>query len=217
MAQSITRLSGVNSLSGPLPATNIANSTLDNITTLPSAVPIGKPILLSTATASSSSSIEFTSGIDSTYDVYKWEFINMHPATDNVRFEMNLSIDNGSNYNVTKTTTMFQAFHSEADTSNLSYEGDHDLAQSTSNQRITFDLGNGSDESFSGNMFLFSPSSTTYVKHFISTGNTYKSSNRSQNTFMAGYANTTSALTNIKFQMSSGNIDDGKILMFGLN
>ena len=193
------------------------NNALSSVTAFPSAVPTGKPVLLSTTTASSSASIEFTSGIDSTYDVYQFEFINCHPATDNVKFEMNLSIDGGSNYNVTKTTTMFQAFHSEADASNLSYEGDHDLAQSTSNQRITFDLGNGSDENFSGNMFLFSPSSTTYVKHFISTGNTYKSSDRSQNTYMAGYGNTTSAVNAIKFVMSSGNIDAGTIKMYGIS
>jgi hypothetical protein len=191
------------------------NNALSSVTAFPSAVPTGKPVLLSTATASSSASIEFTSGIDSTYDVYQFEFINIHPATDNVRFEMNLSIDGGSNYNVTKTTAMFQAFHSEADVSNLSYEGDHDLAQSTSNQRITFSLGNGSDENFSGNMFLFSPSSI-YVKHFISTGNTYTASNRSQNPYMAGYGNTTSAVNAIKFVMSSGTFD-GTIKMYGIS
>jgi len=192
----------------------LKNNALDNLTSFEGSASLGDMVLVSSATASASASIEFTLG---DYKEYKFFFVNMHPATDNVRFEMNFSIDNGSNYNVTKTTTMFQAFHSEADASNLSYEGDHDLAQSTSNQRITFDLGNGSDESFSGDLIVFNPSSSTFVKHFISTGNTYKSSNRSQNTYMAGYANTTSALTNIKFVMSSGNIDDGKILMFGLN
>jgi hypothetical protein len=105
MAQSITRLSGANALSGTLPSSVIANSTFDNITALPLAVPTGKPVLLSTATASSSASIEFTSGIDSSYDIYQFEFINIHPATNGANFNFNLSTDNGSNYNITKTTT----------------------------------------------------------------------------------------------------------------
>ena len=193
------------------------NNSISNITSF-AQIPAGKPVLLSEATASSSSSIEFTSGIDSTYDIYQFEFVNIHPQTDFVGFGFNLSTDNGSNYNVTKTTTMFTAGHFESDAaSGLIYESSYDLAQSTSDQRLYIDLGNGSDESYSGYLHIFNPSSTTYVKHFIANGNGYSENDKTANAFVAGYANTTSALTNIKFQMSSGNIDDGKILMFGIN
>ena len=218
MAQSITRLSGVNSLSGTIPATNIANSTLDNITTLPSAVPIGKPILLSTATASASSSISFTSGIDSTYDIYKFEFTNIHPATDSVYLLMNFSTDGGSNYNVTKTTTVFIGFHREDNsTAVLQYQTSDDLAQSTGYQRMTVLIGNGNDESSSGSMYLFNPSSTTFVKHFISETNDYERNNASSNTRVAGYGNTTSAINAVDFKMSSGNMDSGTIKMYGIS
>jgi hypothetical protein len=180
-------------------------------------VGLGSKILLSTQTASASASISFTTGIDSTYKAYKFVFVNIHPATDGSHFQMNLSTDSGSNYNVTKTTTHFQAFQTESGVStNLSYEGDHDLAQSTSDARITFDVGNDNDESVSGEMILFSPSSTTYVKHFICKNNTYKNFNRSQNTFMAGYGNTTSAINAVRFQMSTGNLDAGTIYMYGI-
>ena len=218
MAQSITRLSGVNSLSGTIPATNIANSTLDNITTLPSAVPIGKTILLSTATASSSSSIEFTSGIDSTYDIYQFEFNSIHPQTDNVQFEFQCSTDGGSNYNNTITSTFFRAFHNESGSStSLAYRANRDLTQSTSFQPINEQNGNGNDENSSGSMYLFNPSSTTFVKHFISTTNSYYFDNYSMNYFVAGYFNTTTAINAIKFQMSSGNIDAGTIKMYGIS
>ena len=193
------------------------NNSISNVTSF-AQVPSGSPVLLSTATASASSSISFTSGIDSTYDIYKFEFINIHPATNDVNFTFNMSTDSGSNYNVTKTTTKFVALHTENDgTAVLEYEASNDLAQSTAYQILTKGLGNLGDENYSGDLSIFNPSSTTFVKHFLSTGNENRSDDATVNDFVAGYANTTSALTNIKFQMSSGNIDAGKILMFGIN
>jgi len=196
----------------------ISNGTtlIDN-GTLDSAVPTGKLTLLSTQTASASSSIDFTSGIDSTYDSYVFKFINIHPATDGSVFEFNFSTDSGSNYNVTKTTTAFYAEHDEADTvTSLTYSTGADLAQSTNFQRLAPAVGNGSDENTSGTFQLFNPSSTTYVKHFISNINQYHFDNYTQNWYVAGYGNTTSAINAIRFQFSSGNIDDGIIKMYGV-
>ena len=195
------------------------NNSLSNITALPSAVPTGKMTLLSTATASSSASLSFNSTyINSDYLIYKFEFINIHPATDNVDFHFNLSTDNGSNYNVTKTTTMFYAYHNEAGTDNaFGYDSSNDLAQSTGYQIIGNNNGNASDESLAGDLIIFNPSSSVFVKHFICS-NTYTHQNNAQvQRKLAGYANTTSALTNIRFKMSSGNIDAGTILMYGIN
>ena len=194
------------------------NNALSSVTAFPSAVPTGKPVLLSTATASASSSIEFTSGIDSTYDVYQFEFINIHPATIRAKFQFNLSTDGGSNYNVTKTTTFFNSEHNESGSSaDLTYRTAEDLAQSTSNQNLVRDMGNADDESSSGTLILFNPSSTTYVKHFISTSNTYFYSGYTMNNFVAGYGNTTSAVDAVKFVMSSGNIDAGTIKLYGIS
>jgi hypothetical protein len=173
---------------------------------------------LATQTASSSGTLQFTSSIDSTYNIYKFRFINMHPSDNEVYFQMNLSTDGGSNYNVTKTTTVFIGFHKEDDSSTaLQYQTGDDLAQSTSFQRLTVLVGNGNDESTSGELFLFNPSSTTFVKHFLCTSNDYERNDASSNTRVAGYANTTSAIDAIQFKMSSGNIDSGTIEMYGIN
>jgi len=173
---------------------------------------------ISKATASASASIEFTSGIDSTYKEYVFYFVNMHPATDNVLFEFNLSTDSGSNYNVTKTTTHFSAVHNEADdAASLGYKTGLDLAQSTSFQTLVEEVGADNDQCLSGYLHLFSPSSTTFVKHFISRINNYRRSDYSADHYTAGYGNTTSAVDAVKFQMSSGNIDSGEILLFGVN
>ena len=179
-------------------------------------VGLGSQILLSTATASSSASIEFTSGIDSTYDIYKFEFVNINPATDNVDLTFNGSTDSGSNYNVTKTTTLFKAYHDEADSdTTLSYDTGRDIAQGTGFQTLIQDLGNGADESGSGILYIFSPSSTTYVKHFISNTNGLYFQNYTFNMYCGGYFNTTSAINAVQFKMESGNFD-GTIKMYGI-
>ena len=202
---------------GILKANAFNNASLNNVTALNVAIATGGMVLLSSQTASASASISFTTGIDNTYKEYQFWFINIHPATNNTFFTFNMSTDGGSNYNVTKTTTFFQAEHNEADTSAaLGYDTDDDLAQSTAFQRITDGIGNDNDSNSNGCLQLFNPSSTTYVKHFISRANGMYASNYIVDSFSAGYANTTSAINAIQFKMSSGNIDEGTILMFGI-
>ena len=196
----------------------LKNNALDNLTSFEGSASLGDMVFISSATASSSASIEFTLG---DYKEYKFFFVNLHPsASGNPNFEFNLSSDNGSNYNVTKTTTSFGAIHNESgSTANLNYDTAADLAQGTGYQIITTDggVGNLSDECLSGTLQLFNPASSVYVKHFISNINNYHDNSFSINSYIAGYANTVSPLTNIIFRMSSGNIDDGKILLFGIN
>ena len=177
----------------------------------------GGLVLLSTQTASASASISFTSGIDSTYKEYLFIFNNLHPATDATQFQFNLSTDSGSSYNVTKTTTVFNAYHNEADTAtNLGYRTDNDLAQSTSYQNIAHDVGADADQAVSGYLHLFAPSSNTFVKHFISTTSPARNNDYAYEHFTAGYANTVSPINSVDFKFSSGNIDDGTIQMFGV-
>jgi len=175
----------------------------------------GDMTFISSATASSSASIEFTLG---DYKEYKFFFVNIHPATDQADFQFQGSTDSGSTYATTITSTSFRAYHNEAGSDTLlSYDGDRDLAQSTSFQHLISDIGNDNDQSGSGTLQLFNPSSTTFVKHFISTVNKYQGNNYNDNQFNAGYFNTTSAINAIKFQMDSGNIDDGIIKMYGVS
>ena len=222
---SITRSLSNNITNGGviLPA-GITNSSVSAVTSFANASG-GTLILLSTQTASSSATISFTTGLDSTYDVYEFHFINIRPATDNVDFTFNLSTDSGSNYNVTKTTTSFRAFSNEGDTSTgVSYVNEDDLAQSTSFQLLTGAAGGSfmdstSDEHLSGTLQLFNPSSTTYIKHFIARTEYIAGGATeifSTDTFIAGYGNTTSAVNAIQFKMSSGNIDDGIIKLYGV-
>ena len=193
------------------------NQSLTSTTALPSAVPTDNLILISTQTASNSANISFT-GINGTYDLYEFKFIDIHARTNAVFFSFNLSTDNGSNYNVTKTTTNFTSAHNEADTdTTLSYRTNADLAQSTGFQRLGgyTELGSGADENMVGNLQLFNPSSTTYVKHFIAITQTNANDSYSTASFIAGYGNTTSAVNAVRFQMESGNFD-GIIKLYGV-
>ena len=193
------------------------NNSLSAITTKPSGLSGGSMNLISTQTASSSSTISFTSGIDDTYDEYVFKFIDIHPATDSASLTFNGSSDTGSNYNVTKTTTVFRAYHEQSGASSaLGYRTGDDLAQSTNFQILNFEINNDNDSSSVGELKLFNPSSTTFVKHFIHTGNCVQST-YTRNDFVAGYFNTTSVIDAVQFKMSSGNIDSGVIKLYGVS
>ena len=183
----------------------------------------GALTLLSTQTASSSATISFTSGIDSTYKEYIFKFYDVHLATDQADLQFNMSVDTGSNYNVTKTTTAFRAFHNEGGTdTNLSYHTGEDLAQGTGFQSIAYETDNANDSGISGYLHLYDPSNTTFVKHFIAQTSSCLDGGASYgiynlNFFTAGYGNTTSAVDAVQFKMSSGNIDAGVIKMYGVS
>jgi len=179
--------------------------------------------LIKTLTSDGSDSdLSFVDGsddvtLDSTYPIYVFKFINIHPETDGAKFQFNMSIDTGSNYNVTKTTTFFHAFHAEDDSSTiLAYAAARDLAQSTSDQVLLWEADNDADSSVCGQLYLFSPSSTTFVKHFLSTTNGVTNSATSGNQYVAGYGNTTSAVDAVQFKMSADEIQGGKIKLFGI-
>jgi hypothetical protein len=215
---SITRgLSNNITTSGVILPAGITNDSVSAVTSFANASG-GTLTLLSTQTASASATISFTTGLDSTYDEYIFKFINIHPSGADNYFTFNMSTDSGSNYNVTKTTTFFLAQHGEDGTgASLEYQTGNDLAQSTGFQRLNSPTGNqDADKNISGSLTLFNPSSTTYVKHFMSVSSNLDMSNYNLQTFTAGYGNTTSAVNAIRFQFSSGDIDDGIIKLYGV-
>jgi hypothetical protein len=202
--------------SGILLPASLNNNSIANVTAYNAAIAMGNMILISSQTASDSASISFTTGIDSTYKEYQFYFIDIHPRSDGVDFQFNMSTDSGSNYNVTKTSTSFEGFHYESDSSaDLQYRTDFDLAQSTGFQIAMPFLGNGADELGAGSMQLFNPASTTYVKHFIIRTVQQGDTDYARDGFYAGYGNTTSAVNAVQFKMSSGNMD-GTILLYGI-
>ena len=199
------------------------NQSLTEITAVPSAVALGGMVLLETQTASSSATISFTSNIDSTYKEYIFKFMDVHAATNRALLTFNLSIDSGSNYNVTKTTTFFTALHYEDDTAgdpDVYNVGGKDLAQGTGFQTLLGNLTTDNDSSGSGYLHLFDPSSDVFVKHFISRcsalGEPAGGDDYLYNPHIAGYANTTSAVDAVQFKMDTGNIDAGTFKLYGV-
>jgi hypothetical protein len=196
---------------------NVCNDrSMASITSLPSGVSGSSLVLLSTQTASSSSTISFTSGIDSTYKEYVFKFFDIHAGTDNVNFTVGFR-DGSTDYDATKTTTYFYGYNTEASGGGtLEYEASGDLAQGTGFQYLSSQMGTGNDECLVGTLHLFDPSSTTFVKHFMSTTNIYDRGDISVNLYVAGYCNVTAAIDGVQFKMSSGNIDAGTIKMYGV-
>tara|TARA_R100000278_G_C5423288_1_gene147402 strand:- start:160 stop:768 length:609 start_codon:yes stop_codon:yes gene_type:complete len=195
------------------------NRGVRSATTFGSISGLGEMRFISKQTASSSSTISFTSGIDSTYKEYLFTFNNIHPSVDGEKCGFQANASGGSGYNETMTTTFFHAAHNESDSDAgpLEYEAGYDLAQGTTFQRITRNTGNDNDQCWGGYLHLFNPSSTTFVKHFIAVTQSIQGNEYSDNSFIAGYFNTTSAIDEIQFKMESGNIDAGDICLYGIN
>jgi hypothetical protein len=200
------------------------NRGIRSATAVGTTTQLGDMVFIKKLTASSSSTLSFVDGassvvLDDTYKEYLFTFNNIHPGTDDVSFMFNLSIDGGSNYNVTKTSNFFISFQNEAGSqTNLTYSGSYDSAQSTGDEYLTTDtLGADNDQCVSGYLHLFNPSSTTFVKHFIAQVSHYHEADFAVNDFKSGYANTTSAIDAIQFKMDSGNIDAGDICLYGIN
>jgi len=205
-------------------ALNFANNnSLSAITSLPDTISGGGLTLLQTQTASSSSTISFTSGIDSTYNSYLFKFINIHPSSTDVNgesFWINFSIDGGSNYNANKTSTFFYVLNSEADSNyGPNYYNGGDLGNSSSDQIMTSELGGDNDQSVSGYLHLFDPSNTVGVKHFICQVNEARASDGSEANYLSGYINSTSAVNAVRFGMtrSGETIQSGVIKLYGVS
>ena len=182
----------------------------------------GSMTFIKTITASSDSTIDFKDGtssvvLDNTYPAYMFKIINMNPATTNAIFEFQGNASGGSGFNETITSSSFRAYHTESDSAAvLQYLVNDDLAQSTDYCHLANGVGNGSDESLCLELFLFNPSSTTFVKHFIARCIFYEDANMPVDHYTAGYFNTTSAIDEISFKMSSGNIDTGTFKLYGI-
>ena len=201
-------------------AINLANNnSLANITALPSSISGGAMTLLATQTASGSANLSFTSGIDDTYEKYVFKFINIHPVTDGAKFTFQADTGTNTSYNQTITSTFFHASHNESDSDSgpLEYEAGHDQAQGSGFQDLIRNIGNDNDQNGNGFLEIYNPSSSVFVKHFISTMNSQQSNEYTDNTYIAGYFNLTTPLTRFQFKMSSGNIDSGVIKLYGVS
>ena len=195
------------------------NRSIANISAIPGTAKALTHI--KTLTASDDANLTFIHGssdvvLDSTYPIYVFKYINMHPAADSKTLKFNLSTDSFSS-DATKTTTFFRSYNDEADSATtLSYDSGEDLAQSTNDQTLGELIGGDNDQSASGTLTLFNPSSTTFVKHFIAETDYAQQADYAFRGMVAGYANTTSAINSVRFKFSSANIGSGTIKLYGI-
>tara|TARA_R100001086_G_scaffold187368_1_gene105450 strand:+ start:243 stop:848 length:606 start_codon:yes stop_codon:yes gene_type:complete len=191
------------------------NNSISAVTSAPN-FPAGAMTLISTTTASSDSTISITSGIDNTYPIYVFKFINMHPNGNAKQFKFQADTGTNTSYNQTLTTTSFTAYHNEAgDSASLAYN-DVDHAQGSGFQHLSISTGNDNDQSVSGELYLFEPSSTTFLKHFFARSLTYTANDHAYDLYVGGYFNTTTAITRVQFKYDSDTIDSGTIKLYGL-
>ena len=170
-------------------------------------------VLISSQDGSGSSQVNFTSGIDSTYDVYMFVFVNIHPQNDGANFWFQA----GSSYNTIITSCYFRANHGENNAGGtVAYAAANDLNNETGWQILFHEMDNDNDSSVNGILYLYSPSSTTYVKNWYCTTQGVQNSAWTQQCFSSGYFNTTSAISQVGFKCASGNMESGTIYLYGM-
>ena len=195
------------------------NNSLSSITDAAS-ITKGAMTLVKEVTASSSATVSFIHGtsdvvFDSTYPIYLIKFINAHPGTDDQNLQFRFTTD-GTNFNVTTFSAPFGADHKEDDSAAaIEYKAGND-PDDNGEQSIGASTGADNDQASSGELYIFSPSSTTYVKHYLSRSSQARHSDAAQDFFTGGYANTTSAITGLRFKFQSGNIDAGTFKLYGI-
>ena len=184
----------------------------------------GSIVFIKKLTASSSSTISFEDGsssvvLDNTYKEYMFIFNDIHPSTNNAHFGFQVNASGGSGYDETITSAVSRAIHNEADDDQtLHYENNSaDKAQGTDLQYLQDYVGDDNDQSCSGILHLFNPSSTTFIKHFLARMANYNGNDYAVDQFTSGYINTTSAIDEVQFKFHSGNIDAGTITLYGIN
>jgi hypothetical protein len=200
-------------------------TTIFDAGALDSGLAKGAMTFIKKLTASSSATLSFVDGassvvLDNTYKEYLFTFNNIHPATDNTQFAFQVDTGTNTSYNIACTSSTFRAYHNEAgNDAGLGYVTGEDQAQGTSFQKLTAGgtVGNDADQSASGYLHIFNPSSSVFVKHFICRSNAYHASDYTADFYAAGYFNTTTALTRVQFKMLSGNIDSGDICLYGIS
>jgi len=197
------------------------NNSLSAVTAA-SSLPTGAMTLIKEQTASSSATISFVDGtsdvvLDDTYPIYLFKFMSVHGSIDFRHLTFQGNVSGGSGYNETITSTAFEAKHDESGSAaSLAYEADRDQAQGTDFQIIVQGAGADNDQASSGELWLFNPSSTTFVKHFIAQGTCSTDDNKTHILRTAGYFNLTGAIDEIQFKMSGGNIDAGTFKLYGI-
>jgi len=182
---------------------------------------IGTPLTLTTSDTALAE-YDITSGIDGTYQSYEFHCVNMYPEINNVNFCFQVNAATGSNtagFDQVITSNSARAYLKEDGTGGtLAYDANSDHHQEVSLQRIlSTGTGDDADQSVSGILRLYAPSSTTYVKHFLAEGNGADHGDYTVNSWTAGYINTTEAIDEITFKFDSGDIEAGTIKMFGVS
>lgn len=190
--------------------------------------------------------IDFTSQMSATYNTYEFHCTSLHPASDGVSFgfQVNASNDTGGGFDVFRMNThMYQSYHKEdGSDSAVAYSSnsvDHDdgiLALVP----LLGGLQNDADSSASGIFTFWSPylkragsghggdgssysSGYGFQKHFHGRFNFQNSDpHYTTEAVSAGAVGTYNTdfswrdIPEIRFRMSTGNIDAGEIKMYGL-
>lgn len=190
------------------------NVLTSNGTDWTSAAASSELVLISSATASSSATLDFTSGITSAYSMIIFVLTDIVPATNAANLQMRFSINGGSSY-ITSGNYGYASLGVAGGSASTVYV----QANGASFIQLTGNINTGTPGScFSGVVDLINPaSSTTFKSVNIKTSNSNGGGDQVTSLMGSGlYDGVTTAVNAIRFLASSGNITSGTIYMYGV-
>lgn len=171
----------------------------------------GGLVLLEQHTASSSASLNFTTCITSTYDLYQIEIVNVVPATNGVSLFLRFSTDGGSTYDSGSNYEYARYFRA----TNGSGSGNSSSATATGLAMWDTDLQNTTTLGLVATVKLYNPLSATF--HKAATWDSYGpgAANFFAVWWMGRYRSAT-AVNAFQIIASSGNISSGTVRCYGI-
>lgn len=165
-------------------------------------------VLIQQQTAANAASVDFTTGIDSTYDTYLLTLADVVPQTDNTDLYLRVSVDGGANW-LAGTTYAYENITGNGGSASVS------ASTGTAQLLLSNALGNATGEVWNGSLCIQNPSNAVVYKSIHGTSVYLNSAAAVTSRAIGCIAKTTSAINGIRLLMSSGNIN-GKFALYGV-
>ena len=185
----------------------------------------GNIVLLNTTTATNQAAVNFTTsitGFNTTYKTYIFRLIDLRPTSPSGSNTLlwNGSIDGGSTYAVSHLNSFVRSNRGATGSGNsgsggTSYNNTYRHELGTGDSEISSADNDNANDCWSGEIYLYSPGSTTYLTNFSFAIMGVYGGGEAYYEMGAGYFANTADIDAVTFKTNSGNLS-GTIQLYGM-